>query len=119
MREVKRNKLGLGKLFHNYYLMTFFVCALFTYLPQYSNGTYLPYLFTEVMGDPSVIGTFTGIRAFMEAVSYTHLDVYKRQVEKSARNPSRGLLALHIVKPFLFGAVLRLDICICVYYIPL
>ena len=66
VREVKRNKLGLGKLFHNYYLMTFFVCALFTYLPQYSNGTYLPYLFTEVMGDPSVIGTFTGIRAFME-----------------------------------------------------
>jgi MFS family permease len=46
--------------------MTFFACALFAYLPQYSNGTYLPYLFTEVMGDPSVIGTFTGIRAFME-----------------------------------------------------
>jgi len=65
-REQKRNPLGLGKLFKNYYFMTFLACAIFTYMPQYANGTYLPYLFTEVMGDASVIGTFTGIRAIME-----------------------------------------------------
>ena len=76
----ERKKLPLSKLFKNYYLMTFYLCIILAYIPINGTGTFWPYLFEEVLGDRSAIGTMTGIKTLIEIPTYMLIPFFLRKV---------------------------------------
>ena len=63
----KKEKLQWGKLFKNYYLVTFLIFNIVVFLPSQMYW-FLNYLLPEVGGDASAVGTLAGIRTIFEVL---------------------------------------------------
>jgi PPP family 3-phenylpropionic acid transporter len=65
-RVLSFRQMGFGRLFKNYYFITFMIFALFIYLPNTTSNTFMPYLMESVGGDPARYGLITGLKALLE-----------------------------------------------------
>jgi PPP family 3-phenylpropionic acid transporter len=62
-------QMGFGRLFKNYYFITFLIFALFVYLPNTTSNAFMPYLMESVGGETSRYGLITGLKALLEVPS--------------------------------------------------
>lgn len=62
-------QMGFGRLFKNYYFITFLVFALFIYLPNTTSNAFMPYLMESVGGESARYGLITGLKALLEVPS--------------------------------------------------
>jgi MFS family permease len=61
--------MGFGRLFKNYYFITFMIFALFIYLPNTTSNAFMPYLIESVGGESARYGLITGFKALLEVPS--------------------------------------------------
>jgi PPP family 3-phenylpropionic acid transporter len=62
-------QMGFGRLFKNYYFLTFLLFALFVYLPNTTSNAFMPYLMESVGGESARYGMITGLKALLEVPS--------------------------------------------------
>jgi PPP family 3-phenylpropionic acid transporter len=62
-------QMGFGRLFKNYYFITFLIFALFIYLPNTTSNAFMPYLMESVGGESARYGLITGLKALLEVPS--------------------------------------------------
>jgi PPP family 3-phenylpropionic acid transporter len=62
-------QMGFGRLFKNYYFITFLIFGLFIYLPNTTSNAFMPYLMESVGGDGARYGMITGLKALLEVPS--------------------------------------------------
>jgi PPP family 3-phenylpropionic acid transporter len=62
-------QMGFGRLFKNYYFITFMLFALFIYLPNTTSNAFMPYLMESVGGESARYGLITGLKALLEVPS--------------------------------------------------
>jgi PPP family 3-phenylpropionic acid transporter len=62
-------QMGFGRLFKNYYFITFMIFALFVYLPNTTSNAFMPYLMESVGGESARYGLITGLKALLEVPS--------------------------------------------------
>ncbi|MDR1278227.1 MAG: MFS transporter [Treponema sp.] len=62
-------QMGFGRLFKNYYFITFLIFALFIYLPNTTSNAFMPYLMESVGGESARYGLITGFKALLEVPS--------------------------------------------------
>ena len=62
-------EMRFGRLFKNYYFITYLFFALLLHMPMTISFTFMPFLVESVGGDTSMIGLVTGFRALMEVPS--------------------------------------------------
>jgi PPP family 3-phenylpropionic acid transporter len=65
-RALSFNQMGFGRLFKNYYFITFMIFALFIYLPNTTSNAFMPYLMESVGGESAMYGLITGFKALLE-----------------------------------------------------
>jgi PPP family 3-phenylpropionic acid transporter len=65
-RALTFRQMGFGRLFKNYYFITFMIFALFIYLPNTTSNAFMPYLMESVGGEPARYGLITGFKALLE-----------------------------------------------------
>lgn len=65
-QRVSFRDLKLGRLFKNYYLVTFLVANMALSLPMYATYTFLPYLLTDISGSSQSLGNVFAVKALME-----------------------------------------------------
>jgi PPP family 3-phenylpropionic acid transporter len=68
-RVLSFRQMGFGRLFKNYYFITFMIFALFIYLPNTTSNTFMPYLMESVGGESAMYGLITGLKALLEVPS--------------------------------------------------
>ena len=74
----KKEKLQWGKLFKNYYLVTFLIFNIVVFLPSQMYW-FLNYLLPEVGGDASAVGTLAGIRTIFEVLGLFIMPFLKKR----------------------------------------
>jgi PPP family 3-phenylpropionic acid transporter len=62
-------QMGFGRLFKNYYFITFMIFSLFVYLPNTTSNAFMPYLMESVGGESARYGLITGFKALLEVPS--------------------------------------------------
>jgi PPP family 3-phenylpropionic acid transporter len=62
-------QMGFGRLFKNYYFITFLIFGLFLYLPNTTSNAFMPYLMASVGGDGARYGMIIGLKALLEVPS--------------------------------------------------
>jgi PPP family 3-phenylpropionic acid transporter len=62
-------QMGFGRLFKDYYFITFMIFALFIYLPNTTSNAFMPYLMESVGGESARYGLITGFKALLEVPS--------------------------------------------------
>jgi PPP family 3-phenylpropionic acid transporter len=62
-------QMKFGRLFKNYYFITFLIFALFVYLPNTTSNAFMPYLMESVGGESARYGLITGLKALLEVPS--------------------------------------------------
>ncbi|MDR0400040.1 MAG: MFS transporter [Treponema sp.] len=68
-RALTFRQMGFGRLFKNYYFITFLIFALFIYLPNTTSNAFMPYLMESVGGESARYGLITGFKALLEVPS--------------------------------------------------
>jgi PPP family 3-phenylpropionic acid transporter len=68
-RVLSFHQMGFGRLFKNYYFITFMIFALFIYLPNTTSNAFMPYLMESVGGESARYGLITGFKALLEVPS--------------------------------------------------
>ncbi|MDR2649615.1 MAG: MFS transporter, partial [Clostridiales bacterium] len=67
---VKKNassgQLNMGRLFKNYYYVTYLIFAIFLFMPANTSGAFLPYLIDSVGGNTARFGMVAGYKALLE-----------------------------------------------------
>jgi PPP family 3-phenylpropionic acid transporter len=58
--------MGFGRLFKNYYFISYLVFAVFIHMPANTSMVFLPYLVASVGGDTAQLGLVTGYKALLE-----------------------------------------------------
>jgi PPP family 3-phenylpropionic acid transporter len=61
-------QMGFGRLFRNYYFITFLFFSLFLYLSNTTSNVFMPYLMQSVGGETASFGLITGFKAMLEVV---------------------------------------------------
>jgi PPP family 3-phenylpropionic acid transporter len=59
-------QMGFGRLFKNYYFVTYLIFTVFLMLPINTSGAFLPYLLEGVGGDTARLGLVIGYKALLE-----------------------------------------------------
>ena len=59
-------ELRVGRLFKNYYYVTFLIYAIVLNIPMQTGHVFLPYLISHVGGDTARLGLITGYKALLE-----------------------------------------------------
>ncbi|MDR3138579.1 MAG: MFS transporter [Treponema sp.] len=59
-------QMGFGRLFKNYYFITYLVFAVFIHMPANTSMAFLPYLVASVGGDTAQLGLISGYKALLE-----------------------------------------------------
>jgi MFS family permease len=65
-RGVSFRQMGFGRLFKNYYFITYLIFAIFLNMPANTSMAFLPYLVDSVGGDTAQLGLITGYKALLE-----------------------------------------------------
>jgi PPP family 3-phenylpropionic acid transporter len=65
-KSVPFREMQFGRLFKNYYFLTYMVFAVFMHMPMNTSMAFLPYLVEAVGGNPAQLGLVTGYRALLE-----------------------------------------------------
>lgn len=65
-RSVPLREMQLGKLFKNYYFLTYLIFSIVYHLPMNTSMTFLPYLVEMVGGDAAQLGLVVGYKALLE-----------------------------------------------------
>jgi PPP family 3-phenylpropionic acid transporter len=68
-RALTFSQMKFGRLFKNYYFITFLIFALFVYLPNTTSNAFMPYLMESVGGESARYGLITGLKALLEGPS--------------------------------------------------
>jgi PPP family 3-phenylpropionic acid transporter len=68
-RALTFRQMRFGRLFKNYYFITFLIFALFIYLPNTTSNAFMPYLMESVGGESARYGLITGLKALLEVPS--------------------------------------------------
>jgi PPP family 3-phenylpropionic acid transporter len=72
-------QMGFGRLFKNYYFITFMIFALFIYLPNTTSNAFMPYLMENVGGESARYGLITGLKALLEVPSLFFMRSLRRR----------------------------------------
>ena len=64
--RVPFRSMGFGRLFSNYYFITYLFFAIFIHMPLNTSMAFLPYLVDAVGGDTARFGLVTGYKALLE-----------------------------------------------------
>jgi PPP family 3-phenylpropionic acid transporter len=72
-------QMGFGRLFKNYYFITFMIFALFLYLPNTTSSVFMPYLMESVGGESARFGLITGLKALLEVPSLFFMRTLRRR----------------------------------------
>ncbi|MDL2225312.1 MFS transporter [Eubacteriales bacterium OttesenSCG-928-M02] len=64
------NKLQVGRVLKNYYLMTQFLCLIVLWMPFLCSYTMIPYLIREIGGNDAIVGQVVGWRAILEVPAF-------------------------------------------------
>jgi len=64
--QVSLSSMGFGRLFRNYYFITYLIFAIFVYIPVNTLMVFLPYLIDAVGGDTAKFGLLNACRALVE-----------------------------------------------------
>jgi hypothetical protein len=59
-------QMGFGRLFKNYYFVTYLIFTVFLMMPINTSGAFLPYLLESEGGDPARLGLVIGYKALLE-----------------------------------------------------
>jgi len=65
-KKVPLREMQFGRLFKNYYFVTYMIFAVFMNLPMNTMMTFLPYLIEMVGGDSAQLGIVAGYKALLE-----------------------------------------------------
>ena len=65
-KSVPFREMQFGKLFKNYYFLTYMIFAIFMQMPMNTSIAFLPYLVDMVGGDTAQLGLITGYKALLE-----------------------------------------------------
>lgn len=65
-RHQKLSEMQFGRLFKNYYYMTYLIYAMLIQVPLSCVYSFLPYLMTEIDVPTGMLGYITGFKAFIE-----------------------------------------------------
>ena len=65
-KSLSFRELRIGRLFKNYYYVTYLIYAIVLNIPMNTGHTFLPYLVEHVGGDTAMIGIITGYKAILE-----------------------------------------------------
>ncbi len=65
-KSLPLKELKIGRLFKNYYYMTYLIYAVVLNIPMQTGHVYLPYLISHVGGNTAQIGIITGYKAILE-----------------------------------------------------
>jgi PPP family 3-phenylpropionic acid transporter len=72
-------QMRFGRLFKNYYFITFMIFALFIYLPNTTSNVFMPYLLESVGGESARYGLITGLKALLEVPSLLLMRTLRRR----------------------------------------
>jgi PPP family 3-phenylpropionic acid transporter len=100
-RVLSFRQMGFGRLFKNYYFITFMIFALFIYLPNTTSNAFMPYLMESVGGESAMYGLITGFKALLEVPSL----FFMRSLRKRLPLPIllAGAAALYSVEALLYA----------------
>jgi PPP family 3-phenylpropionic acid transporter len=73
-------QMGFGRLFKNYYFITFMFFALFIYLPNTTSNAFMPYLMESVGGESARYGLITGFKALLEVPSLFFMRTLRKRL---------------------------------------
>ncbi|MCL2121229.1 MAG: MFS transporter [Clostridiales bacterium] len=65
-KSLSFREMQFGRLFKNYYFLTYMVFAIFMHMPVNTSMTFLPYLVDMVGGDTAQFGLISGYKALLE-----------------------------------------------------
>jgi PPP family 3-phenylpropionic acid transporter len=65
-KNISLKQMGFGRLFKNYYFITYLIFAVFLQMPANTSMAFLPYLVANVGGDTAQLGLVTGYKALLE-----------------------------------------------------
>jgi PPP family 3-phenylpropionic acid transporter len=71
--------MRFGRLFKNYFFITFMIFALFIYLPNTTSNVFMPYLLESVGGESARYGLITGLKALLEVPSLLLMRTLRRR----------------------------------------
>jgi PPP family 3-phenylpropionic acid transporter len=94
-------QMGFGRLFKNYYFITFLIFALFVYLPNTTSNAFMPYLMESVGGESARYGLITGLKALLEVPSLFFMRTLRRRFPLPAM--LAGAAALYSVEALLYA----------------
>lgn len=79
-RHQKLSEMQFGRLFKNYYYMTYLVYAMLIQIPLSCVYSFLPYLMAEVNVPTGMLGYITGFKAFIEIPMLLLMDKVRNKV---------------------------------------
>jgi MFS family permease len=93
--------MGFGRLFKNYYFITFMIFALFVYLPNTTSNAFMPYLMESVGGESAMYGLIAGFKALLEVPAL----FFMRRLRRHFSLPAMliGAAALYSVEALLYA----------------
>ena len=65
-KSITFKEMQFGRLFKNYYFLTYMIFAIFMQMPMNTSFSFLPYLVDMVGGDAAQLGLVTGYKALLE-----------------------------------------------------
>ena len=78
--HINFQNMGFGKLFRNYYFITYLFFALFIYMPVNTLMVFLPYLIEAVGGDTAKFGLLNACRAIVEIPILFLMRTFRRKL---------------------------------------
>ena len=92
--------MDIGRLFKNYYFVSYLFCALFIQMPTSVSLTFLPYLVDAVGGNTAMYGLVAGYKALLEVPSLLLMRTLKRKFPLPAAISAAGIL--YIIEALLY-----------------
>jgi len=78
--KVNFRDMGFGRLFKNYYFITYLIFAIFVYMPMNALMVFLPYLIEAVGGDTARLGLLNACKAIIEIPILLLMRNFRRKV---------------------------------------
>jgi PPP family 3-phenylpropionic acid transporter len=99
-------QMGFGRLFKNYYFITFMIFALFIYLPTTTSNAFMPYLMASVGGESAKFGLITGLKALLEVPALFFMRTLRRRFPLPVM--LAGAAAFYSVEALLYSGASRM-----------